>query len=85
MTDKLIDPATLSGTELLLRQKYASDTLAVSSPQAAVGSSIKEALSVHKSVAEVARIELWELIDLLKLKKRARLLVEAANKAEKDE
>ena len=42
MTDK-IDPSTLSGTELLLREKYAKDTLATSSSEAATDVVTKQA------------------------------------------
>ncbi|MBS4079631.1 hypothetical protein [Pseudomonas rustica] len=49
MTDK-IDPSTLSGTELLLREKYAKDTLATSPSEAPVEAVVKQALHTHKQV-----------------------------------
>lgn len=75
MTDKhLIDPATLSGTELLLRQKYASSTLA------ATEALTKEALPVYTEVAKSAVGSLREAVELLKLKVRAQKLIELAKR-----
>lgn len=49
----LIDPNTLSGTELLLRQRFAKETLSTSTPtnrllQAPVSASDDEALHTHQ-------------------------------------
>lgn len=80
MTDK-IDPSTLSGTELLLRQKFAKDTLAVSSPEAATDAVTKEAPPEDEEASEEAVIAFKAVLELLAAKERARKIVELAKQA----
>ncbi|MDT3310613.1 hypothetical protein QZR14_04510 [Pseudomonas sp. rhizo66] len=85
MTDtKLIDPATLSGTELLLRQTYCPDTLATSPVAAPVEVVAKQALPVDEEASEEAVIAFKAALELLAVKERAAKLVEAAKKERED-
>lgn len=59
MTDK-IDPSTLSGTELLLRQRYAKHTL--QEPlQASVSASSDESLRTHKQTNTASPVSAQEV------------------------
>ncbi|WP_156331389.1 hypothetical protein [Pseudomonas kilonensis] len=86
MTDKaLIDPATLSGTELLLRQKHCPETLiALSSPGAPQAPVAVEVLPVHKEAAKASDMSIEELAEMMEVELRARKLVEAAKQAQKN-
>ncbi|WGT32985.1 hypothetical protein [Pseudomonas atacamensis] len=83
MTNK-IDPSTLSGTELLLRLKYAQDTLATSSPEALQGAALDGALPVYKDVIKASQNETGSDAEMLLLQERARKLVEAVKQAQKN-
>jgi len=80
MTDK-IDPSTLSGTELILREKYAKDTVVVSSPEAAVEAVTKQALPADEEASEEAVAAFKAALDLLEAKGRADKLVELVKQA----
>jgi len=85
MTDtKLIDPATLSGTELLLRQTYCPHTLATSPVEVSVEIVTKLAPSVDEEASEEAVIAFKAALELLAAKERAAKLLEAAKKAHED-
>ncbi|WP_448644626.1 hypothetical protein [Pseudomonas mediterranea] len=79
----LIDPATLSGTELLLRKKYQPDSLATTPSESATGVAGKEGLSVYKGVASVAPNSPEELAEWIRLKLQADKIVELAKKAKR--
>ncbi|WP_367083636.1 hypothetical protein ABV589_22040 [Pseudomonas sp. HOU2] len=83
MTDK-IDPSTLSGTELLLRLKYAKDTLSTSPVETPVEVVTKQALPVDEEASEEAVIAFKAALELLAAKERAAKLLEAAKKAHED-
>lgn len=83
MTNK-IDPSTLSGTELLLRLKYAKDTLATSSPEALQEVVLDEALPVYEDAIKVSQGEAGSYAEMLLLQERARKLVEAVKQAQKN-
>ena len=76
-----VDPATLSGTELLLRAKYLKATIAVSPSGAAVEGVTKQALRVEEEVSEEAVMALKAALELLEARERARKLIELAKKA----
>lgn len=80
MTDK-IDPSTLSGTELLLREKYAKDTLATSSPEAPTGAVTKQALPTDEEASKEAVIAFKAALELLAAKERARKIIALAKQA----
>ena len=80
MTDK-IDPSTLSGTELILRQKYAQDTIATSPPEAATEAVNKQALPTDEEASEEAVIALKAALELLAARERADKLVALAKQA----
>lgn len=80
MTDK-IDPSTLSGTELLLREKYAKDTLATSPSEAPVEVVIKQALPADEEVSEEAVIAFKAALELLAARERANKIIELAKQA----
>ncbi|THF36376.1 hypothetical protein E5170_02715 [Pseudomonas atacamensis] len=61
MTNK-IDPSTLSGTELLLRQRYAKHTLLQESLQSPVSASNVELLHTHKQANKVSPVGSQEVI-----------------------
>ncbi|VVN25104.1 hypothetical protein PS619_04525 [Pseudomonas fluorescens] len=61
MTDK-IDPSTLSGTELLLRQRYAKHTLRQEPLQAPVSTSNSESLHTHKQVSKASPASSQEVV-----------------------
>lgn len=86
MTNKtLIDPATLSGTELLLRQKHCPETLiALSSPEAPQAPVVVEALPVRKETAKASDMSIEELVEMMEVELRNRKLVEAAKQAQKN-
>lgn len=84
MTDK-IDPSTLSGTELLLRQKFAKDTLAIGSPEAATEGVTKQALPTDEAASEEAVIAFKAALDLLAARERANKLVALAKQARLNE
>ncbi|WLH44234.1 hypothetical protein [Pseudomonas beijingensis] len=82
MTDKaLIDPATLSGTELLLRQKHCPETLATSSPDATTGAVTKQALPADEEASEEAVIAFKAALELLAARERAKKIIELAKQA----
>ena len=80
MTDK-IDPSTLSGTELLLREKYAKETLATSSPEAATEVVTKQAPPADEEASEEAVIAFKAALELLAAKERARKIIALAKQA----
>jgi hypothetical protein len=84
MTDK-IDPSTLSGTELLLRLKYAKDTLATSPVEAPVEVVTKQALPVDEEASEEAVIAFKAALELLAARERAHKIVELAKQAKLNE
>lgn len=85
MTDKtLIDPATLSGTELLLRQEHCPETLSISSSEALQAPILVEVLSVRKVLAKASGMSAEELAEMIEVELRNRKLVEAAKKAQED-
>lgn len=79
----LIDPATLSGTELLLRMKYQPDSLATTPSESATGVAGKEALPVYKDTNSIAQNSPEELADWITLKLQADKIVELAKKAKR--
>ncbi|WP_159815013.1 hypothetical protein [Pseudomonas sp. 18058] len=76
MTDK-IDPATLSGTELLLREKYAKDTLATSPSEPPVDAVDEEASEEDVNAFKAA-------LELLAARDRAAKMIEMAKQAHKN-
>jgi hypothetical protein len=86
MTDsKLIDPATLSGTELLLRKTYCPDTLATSPVGAPVEVVTKQALPADEEASEEAVIAFKAALELLAARERAHKIVELAKQAKLNE
>ncbi|MBN3964311.1 hypothetical protein IMW75_03300 [Pseudomonas gregormendelii] len=83
MTNK-IDPSTLSGTELLLRQTHCPDTLATSSPEAITEAVTKEALPEDEEAPEEAVIAFKAALELLAARERATQLVALAKQAQKN-
>lgn len=83
MTDK-IDPTTISGTELLLREKYARDTLAASPSEAPVAAVVKQALPVDKEASEEDVNAFKAALELLAARERAQKIVELAKQAKKN-
>jgi hypothetical protein len=83
MTDK-IDPSTLSGTELLLREKYAKDTLATSSSEAPVEAVVKQALPADEEASEEDVNAFKAALELLAARERADKIVEMAKQAQKN-
>jgi len=83
MTDK-IDPTTLSGTELLLRLKYAKDTLATSSSEAPVEAVVKQALPADEEASEEDVNAFKAALELLAARERADKIVEMAKQAQKN-
>jgi len=61
MTNK-IDPSTLSGTELLLRQRHAKHTLLQESLQAPVSASNAELLHTHNQANKVSPVGSQEVV-----------------------
>jgi hypothetical protein len=61
MTDK-IDPTTLSGTELILRQRYAKHTLLHEPLQAPVSASNAESPHAHKQADKVPPVSSQEVV-----------------------
>ena len=84
MTDK-IDPTTLSGTELLLRQKFARDTLATSPSEAPVAPIVKQSLLVGEEASEEDVIAFKAALELLAARERADKIVELAKQAQKNQ
>lgn len=80
MTDK-IDPSTLSGTELLLREKYAKDTISTSPSEAAVEAVTKKALPADEEASEEAVIAFKAALELLAARERANKILELAKQA----
>ncbi|MCQ6258402.1 hypothetical protein [Pseudomonas sp. Q11] len=80
MTDK-IDPSTLSGTELLLRQKFAKDTLATSSSGVTTEAVTKQALPAGEEASEEAVIAFKAALELLAARERANKIIELAKQA----
>lgn len=80
MTDK-IDQSTLSGTELILRQRHCPDSIAANSPEAATEVVTKEALSVDEEASEEDVEAFQKALELLAAKERARKIVELAKQA----
>ncbi|MFJ2684034.1 hypothetical protein ACIOYV_09855 [Pseudomonas sp. NPDC087342] len=78
MTDK-IDPNTLSKTELILREKYAKDTLVTSSPEPTTVTVTKEAVDEEASEEDVAAFK--RALELLELKARAAEIIKMAKQA----
>lgn len=79
MTDK-IDPSTLSGTELILRQRHLPDTLA-SPSEAPVEIVTKQALPADEEASNEAVAALKAALELLAAKERAAKLVALAKQA----
>jgi hypothetical protein len=84
MTDK-IDPSTLSGTELLLRLKYAKDSLATSPVETPVEVVTKQALPVDEEASEEAVVAFKAALELLAARERAHKIVELAKQAKLNE
>ncbi|RRW64343.1 hypothetical protein EGJ53_15835 [Pseudomonas fluorescens] len=61
MTSK-IDPSTLSGTELLLRQRYAKHTLLHEPLHAPVSASNAQSLHTHKQASKVSPASFQEIV-----------------------
>lgn len=81
MTDiNLIDPATLSGTELLLRQKHCPETLYISSSEALQAPILVEVLSVHKVLTKASDMSAEELAEMVEVELRNRKLLEVVKK-----
>ena len=79
MTDK-IDPSTLAGTELILRQRHLPDTLA--SPSEAVTATVtKEASPVDEVASEEDVVAFKRALELLELKARAAEIIKMAKQA----
>lgn len=83
MTDK-IDPATLSGTELLLRKTYCPDTLATSPSEASVEAVVKQALPADEEASEEDVKAFKAALELLAARERAEKIVELAKQAKKN-
>lgn len=83
MTDK-IDPSTLSGTELLLREKYAKDTLVASPSEAPVEVVVKQAPPENEEASEEDVAAFKRALDLLELKARAAEIIKMAKQAQKN-
>jgi hypothetical protein len=84
MTDK-IDPSTLSGTELLLRLKYAKDTLSTSPVETPVEVVTKQALPGDEEASEEAVIAFKAALELLAVRERAHKILELAKQAKLNE
>ncbi|WP_456254998.1 hypothetical protein ACP3PM_22090 [Pseudomonas iridis] len=82
MTDK-IDPSTLSGTELILRQRHLPDTLA-SPSEAPVEAVVKQALPVDEEASEEHVNAFKAALELLAARERADKIVELAKQAQKN-
>lgn len=82
MTDK-IDPSTLSGTELILRQRHLPDTLA-SPSEAPVEAVVKQALPAHEEASEEDVNAFKAALGLLAARERADKIVEMAKQAQKN-
>lgn len=80
MTNK-IDPSTLSGTELLLRQKFAKDTLATSPSEAPVEAVTKQALPADEEASEEAVAAFKAALELLAAREHASKIIELAKQA----
>jgi hypothetical protein len=83
MTDK-IDPATLSGTELLLRQKHCPETLLISSPEALQDPVVFEMPSVHIEVLKASGMSAEELAEMIEIELRSHKIIELAKQAKKN-
>ena len=83
MTDK-IDPSTLSGTELLLREKYAKDTLATTPSEAPVEAVVKQALPLDEEASEEDVNAFKAALELLAVRERADKIVEMAKQDQKN-
>jgi hypothetical protein len=83
MTDK-IDPSTLSGTELLLREKYAKDTIATSPSEAPIEAVVKQALPADEEASEEDVSAFKAALELLAARERADKIVEIAKQAQKN-
>ncbi|WRH93496.1 hypothetical protein RCC30_05820 [Pseudomonas fluorescens] len=83
MTDK-IDPSTLSGTELLLREKYAKDTLATIPSEAPVEAVVKQALPADEEASEEHVNAFKAALELLVVRDRAAKMIEMAKQAHKN-
>jgi hypothetical protein len=83
MTDK-IDPSTLSGTELLLREKYAKDTLATSPSEAPVEAVVKQALPADEEASEEDVNAFKAALELLAARDRSAKMIEMAKQAHKN-
>lgn len=85
MTDtSLIDPATISGTELLLRQKYLPETLAVSSLEPLQASIVAGVPSAYRDVAKASDVSAEGLAEMIEVELRNRQLIELAKQAKKN-
>lgn len=73
-----VDPDTLSGTELILREQFAKDTLATSSPKALQAPVLSEALPMHKEVVKASVMSAEELAEIIEVELRNRQLIELA-------
>jgi thymidylate kinase len=83
MTDK-IDPSTLSGTELLLREKYAKDTLVTSPSETPVEAIVKQALPANEEASEEHVNAFKAALELLAARDRAAKMIEVAKQAQKN-
>ena len=79
MSDK-IDPSTLSGTELILRQRHLPDTLA-SPSEPATATVTKEAPPVDEKASEEDVAAFKRALELLELKARAAEIIKMAQQA----
>jgi len=81
---KLIDPASLNGTELLLRQKHCPETLAASSPEAPQGIVMDGVLPAHQEVLKASGMSVEELAEMVQVELRNQKLIELARQAQKN-
>jgi hypothetical protein len=81
---KLIDPASLNGTELLLRQKHCPETLAASSPEAGQGLVVDDVLPVHQEVLKASDLSAEELAEMIEVELRNHQLIEMAKQTKKN-
>lgn len=85
MTDTvLIDPASLNGTELLLRQKHCPETLAESSPEALQGLVMADVSPVYQEVLKASDMSAEELAEMIEVELRNQKLIELARQAQKN-
>ncbi|WP_236196151.1 hypothetical protein [Pseudomonas glycinae] len=85
MTDTVLtDPASLNGTELLLRQRYCPETLAASSPEAPQGLVMDDVLPAHQEALKASDMSAEELAEMIEVELRNQKLIELARQAQKN-